>query len=131
MTITTNFARQDMKVAWVDINLADVATGVVQDAIKMPQTNYVVAGGSLYTSEAWNSTSTDTMSVGDDDAATTYLNGVDIHATGIDAITPTGVVGDGDITVTWTSGGGVPTTGISRLMIFYYLLGASDATFGS
>lgn len=130
MTITKNFNRQDMKVAWVDINLADVATTVDQVAIKMPSSNYVIAGGNVYTSEAWNSTSTDVISVGDDDAYNTYLNAASIAATGLDALVPTGVVGDGDITVRWVSGGGTPTTGISRLTIWYYLLGASDATYG-
>ncbi|MDP3971312.1 MAG: hypothetical protein Q8P61_00170 [Candidatus Nanopelagicales bacterium] len=116
--------------AYVDINLADVATGVDQDAIKMPAGNYVIVSGQVYTSEAWNSTSSDVISVGDDDAYNTYLNAASIAGTGIDDLVPTGVVGDGDITVRWVSGGGTPTTGISRLAIQYYMLGRADSTFG-
>jgi len=130
MAITLNTDRQDLKVAWVDINLADVATGVAQVAIKMPAVNYVIVGGQVYTSEAWNSTSTDTIGVGDDDSDTTYLSGASIAATGIDALVPTGVVGDGNIKVLWTSGGGTPTTGKSRLSIQYYILGRAENTFG-
>jgi len=131
MAITKDFNRQDIKNASVTINLADVTTAVDQAAISMPN-EYVIISGQTYTTEAWDSTSTDVLDVGDAGSQNRYLNDGNIRAlAALVPLVPTGVVGTGDITVRWTSGGGTPTTGKVRLSVQYYIPGRSDSTYGS
>lgn len=123
MGITKNSGRQEAIVAYVDINLADVADGVAQAAIDLP-IGAVITGGSVVVSEAFNSTSTDVLDVGYEGSGNAYKNDANIHATGLVALVPTGKVHDADtpaVTVTWASGGGTPTTGKARLTVEYYV----------
>lgn len=126
MPITRNANRQELIIAHVDINLADVATGVAQAAVDLPP-NAIVSGGRIITTEAWNSTSTDVMSVGDVTSATRYLSGGNIRALAANVpLVPTGFVHtpvEKQLTVTWTSGGGTPTTGKVRLEVHYFVKG--------
>ena len=126
MPITRNSARQELIVAHVDINLADVVTAVAQAAIDLPP-NAIVTGGRIITTEAWNSTTSDVMSVGDVTSATRYLSGGNIRALAANVpLVPTGFVHtstEKQLTVTWTSGGGVPTTGKVRLEVHYFVKG--------
>ena len=64
MAITKDVSVQDVKFKSVAINLADVTTGVDVAAIDIPP-NSVILSGSLYTTEAWNSTTSDVFNVGD------------------------------------------------------------------
>jgi hypothetical protein len=126
MPITKNSARQELVHAWVNINLADLTTNVAAAALDLP-INAVVVSGRLVTTEAWNSTSTDVMDVGDASSATRYLTDGNIRALGaVVALVPTGFVHTATqpaLTVTWTSGGGSPTTGKVRLEVQYYVQG--------
>lgn len=126
MSITKNPARQELITAHVDINLADVATGVDVAALDLP-VNAVVVGGSLTTTEAWNSTTSDVMDVGDSGSQNRYLNDGNIRALASHvALVPTGKVHtatDNVLTVRWVSGGGTPTTGKVRLAVTYYVIG--------
>jgi hypothetical protein len=133
MPITKNSARQELIAAFVDINLADVVNGVVQTALDLP-INAIVVDGSFVTTEAWNSTTSDVMSVGDAGSATRYLSGGNIRALAARVpLVPTGFVHDATnnaLRVTWTSGGGVPTTGKVRLEVRYYVKGRAAFTQG-
>lgn len=132
MPITKSAERQDIKFAYVDINLADVATNVQSNvAIDMP-IGSVVLFGELITTEAWNSTTSDVMDVGDATSATRYLTDGNIRALGARVpLVPTGFTGTGEgLRVTWTSGGGTPTTGKVRLEVAYFIKGRADATYG-
>jgi hypothetical protein len=131
MTITKNINRQCVNVAYVDINLADVTSGVDAAAISLPP-NSVVLGGSLATTEAWNSTTSDVMDVGDAGSQNRYLNDGNIRSLGaLVPLVPTGFVHTGgDLTVRWVSGGGTPTTGKVRLTVEYIQLGRGEATYG-
>lgn len=126
MAITKNSARQELVVAHVDINLADVATNVAQAALDLP-VGAVITGGALVTTEAWNSTTSDVMDVGDATTATRYLTDGNIRALGARVpLVPTGFIHTATqpaLTVTWTSGGGTPTTGKVRLEVEYYVRG--------
>lgn len=126
MPITKNSARQELVVAHVDINLADVATNVAQAALDLP-VGAVITGGALVTTEAWNSTTSDVMDVGDATTATRYLTDGNIRALGARVpLVPTGFIHTATqpaLTVTWTSGGGTPTTGKVRLEVEYYVRG--------
>lgn len=129
--ITKNFNRQELLVAYVDINLADVVSAADGVAIDLPP-NAVITGGESVTTEAWDSTSTDVLDVGDAVTQNRYLNDGNIRALAARvALVPTGYVHPGGpLTVRWTSGGGTPTTGKLRLAVFYYVLGRGEATYG-
>lgn len=126
MPITKNPGRQELIVAHVDINLADVVNNVAQAALDLP-VGAVIVDGALVTTEAWNSTSTDVMDVGDAASATRYLTDGNIRALNARVpLVPTGHVHGATspaLTVTWTSGGGTPTTGKVRLEVLYYVKG--------
>lgn len=131
MAITKNVNRQDVKVAYVDINLADLTTNVAVAAISLPP-NSIILAGDIYTTEAFNSTTSDVIDVGDAASATRYLTDGNFRALAARVpLVPTGFTHTGgDLTVTWTSGGGTPTTGKARLTVQYIQLGRADSTFG-
>lgn len=126
MPISKNSGRQELVATYVDINLADLVTAVDQIAIVLP-VGAVVVSGSLVTTEAWNSTTSDVMDVGDATTQNRYLNDGNIRALAARVpLVPTGFVHTATqpaLTVRWVSGGGVPTTGKVRLEVQYYVLG--------
>ena len=133
MPITKNSARQELITAFVDINLADVTTNVAANALDLPP-NAVVVSGRLVTTEAWNSTTSDVLDVGDVATATRYLTDGNIRAlAAVVPLVPTGFIHtptEKQLTVTWTSGGGSPTTGKVRLEVQYYVKGRAAFTQG-
>lgn len=133
MAIKKNSGRQGLIAAYVTISVADVVNNVAQAAIDLP-IGAVVVGGALVTTEAWNSTSTDVMDVGDATSATRYATDANIRALNARvALTPTGFVHTSSqpaLTVTWTSGGGTPTTGKTRLEVQYYVQGRAEFSQG-
>lgn len=130
MAITKDSSVQNVEVKSVTINLADVTTGVDYNAIDLPP-NSVVLSGSCFTTEAWNSTTSDVLDVGDASSQNRYLNDGNIRsANALVALVPTGFVHPGGpITVRWVSGGGTPTTGKVRLIVQYVVLGKADSTY--
>lgn len=127
MPITKDPSGQYLMTKVVDINLADVVSGVDQDAIYLPA-NAVIVSGQASTTEAWNSTSTDVLDVGDSGSQNRYLNDGNIRSNGaLVPLVPTGYLHPGGhLTVRWTSGGGSPTTGKVRLAVQYYIKGKHD-----
>lgn len=128
MPITKNVNRQELIAAFVDINLANIVNNAAEAALDLP-VNAVIVDGSLVTTEAWNSTTSDVMDVGDATSAVRYLTDGNIRALGARVpLVPTGFVHaatNNVLRVTWTSGGGVPTTGKVRLEVRYYVQGRS------
>jgi len=131
MPITKNTGRQCVQFAYVDIKLADLVSAADVAAIELPP-NAVILSGQLVTTEAWNSTTSDVLDVGDSGSQNRYLNDGNIRALGARvALVPTGFVTVGNpLTVRWVSGGGVPTTGKVRLEVEYYQLGRAETTYG-
>ena len=129
MAITKDFNRQCPMVAMVNINLADVTSATDLAAITLPP-NSIVLSGELVTTQAWDTTSTDVMDVGDSASQNRYLNDGNIRTLAARvALVPTGFVHPGgDITVRWTSGGGTPTTGKVRLSVTYVQIGRAEYT---
>ena len=126
MAITKNAGRQELVAAYVDINLADLTSGVDVSALSLPL-NAVIVSGALVTTEAWNSTTSDVMDVGDASSQLRYLNDGNIRALAARVpLVPTGFVHTAtqpELTVRWTSGGGTPTTGKVRLEVQYFVKG--------
>ena len=131
MAINLNTARQCVNFAYVDINLADVTTGVDVTAMELPP-NSIILSGQLVTTEAWNSTTSDVMDVGDSGSQNRYLNDGNIRSLASRvALVPTGYVTTGaPLTVRWVSGGGTPSTGKVRLEVLYVQQGRAEATYG-
>lgn len=131
MTIAKNIGRQQEIVAYVDIHLADLVTAVAKDAIELPK-GAVVSGGDLVVSEAFNSTSSDAIIIGDSGDTDRYLGSTSVRSLARTALVPTGYeyTAKTMVSVTWTSGGGTPTTGIARLCVKYYVVGRSQFSAG-
>ena len=130
MAITKNTARQCLEVAFVDFALADLVNGSDVEAIDLPP-NAVITAGSVVTTQAFNSGTTDVIDVGDATTQNRYLNDASIAATGVDVLVPTGHVHTGGaITVRWTGAGTAATTGRARLQLEYYVVGRAETTFG-
>lgn len=133
MAITKNAGRQELIQAYVDINLADLTSGADVAALDLP-VGAVVVDGALVTTEAWNSTTSDVMDVGDGGSQNRYLNDGNIRALAARvALVPTGKIhtaSDNTLTVRWVSGGGTPTTGKVRLEVTYYRIGRAEFSQG-
>src|SRR5476649_1880183 len=131
MTIKINSDRQQLLVATVTINAADVASGVNQAAINLPP-NAVIFAGTSFTTQAWNSGTSDVLNVGDAASANRYLAAGNIRAA--NALVPlvaTGLQHAGDaLTLNWTGVGAPPTTGSTIITVLYYVLGRANLTFG-
>lgn len=130
MPINKNPYAQDVRVKTVDINLADLTSGVDVAAMDIPA-NSVIIAGHCYTTEAWNSTTSDVLDVGDAGSQNRYLNDGNIRAaSALVALVPTGIAHPGgSLTVRWVSGGGTPTTGKLRLVVQYITLGRATTTY--
>lgn len=130
MAITKNVGRQELQVAYVDINLADLTSATDFAAISLPP-NCVIDSGYTITTEAWNSTTSDVLDVGDSASQNRYLNDGNIRAANaLVALVPTGFLHPGgDITVRWVSGGGSPTTGKVRLVVKYWQLARAESSY--
>lgn len=121
MSITKNPGRQEVIVAYVDVALADLATGVAQNAISLP-VGAIVVGGDIVATEAFNSTSTDVVDIGYAGSENAFKNDASVHTTIRTALVPTGyehTATTNNVRVTWVSGGGTPTTGAFRLTVHY------------
>lgn len=132
MAITLNASRQELEVAYVDINLADLTSGTAANAIELPP-NAVVTGGDVVVTTAFNSGTSDVIVVGDVTTANRYLASTSIAAVGRTALTPTGFTTTATqryVKVTWTAVGTAATTGVVRVCVHYYVKGRAGFTMG-
>ena len=132
MPITKDANVQEVCSKSVTIGFADVTQNVAVAAIDIPP-NSIILSGHLFTTQAWNSTTSDVLDVGDAGLATRYItDGAIRAASGAQvALVPTGYVHTGGpITVTHTAGtAATATTGSTRLTVTYITLGKSDSTY--
>lgn len=125
MAITKNAARQELVVAHVDISYADLVSGTAANAIDLP-TNAVVVGGDVVVTTAFNSGTSDVITVGDVTTANRYLGSTSIASAARTALVPTGFVStttQPSVRVTWTAVGTAATAGALRLTVTYYVKG--------
>lgn len=126
MAISLSVDRQSPLYASADFALADVASGVFEVAVSLPE-NAEVVGGALVVTTAFNSATSDALDVGDAGASGRYLSVAAAAASllvGRTALVPTGyrTVGKEPVGITWT-GVGVVTTGAGRLEVEYVIVG--------
>jgi hypothetical protein len=125
-----NINRQTVLCAYQDFDLSDLEDGVAVKAIHLPAGSRILRGF-LDISEAFDSTTSDTLSVGDEvaDDVDKYLVATDVQSTGLTAFSLTpltvGQIPSGGtwVTLSWTSGGGTPAAGKGRLQIEYVVDG--------
>lgn len=131
MTIVKNAGRQSSLIARVDFGFADFVSGVLELAVELPAGAMVLSGNIVIT-EAFDSGTSDSMTVGDATDEDRYLGATSVAATGLTALVPTGfqVVGIDDVTMTLTSVGTAATAGIGVLTVEYVVPGRSHATQG-
>ena len=125
MPINKNSGRQDVLVAFVDVDLADLASGNTQAAIDLPH-GAVLVGGDVVVKTAFNAGTTATLKVGDKNDDDRYTStAVDIKSVGRTALTITGYthkVGE-DLKVTFAQTGTAASAGALRLTALYYVEG--------
>lgn len=131
MTISKRDGRQEALIAFVDINLADVADGTAQAAIELPG-GAIVLRGELFVTEVFNAGTTAVLDIGDAAAANRYANDLDLKTLGRKQLIPTGYVmpQQGDLTVTYVPDGAAATTGKARLIVEYIDAGRVCSTQG-
>ena len=81
MAITKDASTQCVQSKSVLINLADVTSGVDVAAMDLPP-NAVILSGYFVTTEAWNSTTSDVIDLGDAGSQNRYLNDGNIRSLG-------------------------------------------------
>lgn len=132
MPISQSSDRQYELEAIVDFGFADLADSTVENAVELPS-DAIITGGHVYISEVFNSTTSDSLIVGDTDDADEYLGATSIAALGLTALVPTGVklTAGKYITVTHTAGtADTATTGIGQLVVRYIRQGRSNENQG-
>jgi hypothetical protein len=131
MAITKNAGVHKTACKIVEIGFADLVAGADTAAIDLPPGSVVLSGSHAYTTQAWNSTTSDTIDVGDSASQNRYLNDGNIRALAANVpLVPTGFSHTGgSLTVRWNSGGGTPTTGALRVVIHYAQLGNATTTY--
>lgn len=133
MPITKNSGRQELLIAWVDFNFADIpTTATIYNALDLP-TNAVVCNGALVVNTPWNTGTTATLSVGDVTLATRYATTVDLKTAGRTALGLTGFItttAQPVVNTTTAFVGAAATAGQARLTVHYYVKGRVLHAFG-
>lgn len=122
-----NVSRQYPLVGTQRFDISQLESGVAVAFAKIPF-NSIITGGYLLITTAFDSGTTDTITIGDDGGTDgtadpdRYLVGGDGQALGPTAIVPTGFQFTtlGNLTMTWTSAGTAPTVG-AGLIVFEYV----------
>lgn len=120
MPIKKNANRQPPLLAYVDINLADIVSGVAQGAIELPAGATIISG-SVEPMVSFNAATSASIAVGDAAVANRYLAAGDVKALSLVPLVPTGftTTAKSDVTVTVTLVGAT-TTGKLRLCVQYF-----------
>ena len=126
-----NAERQYALTAVVPFTFADLTTGVLAPAVELPS-DAVVLSGSISISTAFNSGTTDTLTVGDEDDDDRYVAGVNGQAAAMTALVPTGFqyTTTKSVGIKWTGVGTVPTQGEGLLIVQYVREGRSNEVQG-
>ena len=131
--ITKDSDRQYPLFAVVDIAYSDFgASGVAEKAVELPSDAIVVAGGGLAIDTAFDSGTSDTLTVGDEDTDNLYASGINGQTVGFNALTPTGkeLAGTKNVVVKWTGVGAAPSQGAGRLIVPYIRRGRGNENQG-
>lgn len=132
MSVKYRSGRQEVVAAELEVTVADLLSpsslaGVAQNAIEVPRGARLV-GGDVVVTEVFNSTTSDTLKLGDAADDDRYTgSAVNLQALGRTALTLTGYEHSVSefLKTLWASGGGTPTTGKFRITLLYVVKGRS------
>lgn len=127
MAITRHRGHGYQAAAFVDFTYDNFTSGTAEVAIDLPD-NSIVAGGFIVIDTAFNSATSDTLTVGDALDDDRYATGVDGQAAALTALTLTGYTHTTtkQITIKWTGVGTAPTAGAGRLVVEYVMNDKAD-----
>jgi len=123
MSFSKDTGRRRLVIAEALLVLADLESAVAKQAIDLPP-GVIVDEVFARVEEAFNSSTSDAIVVGDSDDTDRYIASTSVQTTGYKAGAASGrgyknPAAD-TIDVIWTSGGGTPTTGKLRVICKYY-----------
>lgn len=126
-TLKPSRARQYILSAEIAFTFAHTAdTAVAIPAVLLPFGAQVV-GGAVVVDTAFNAGTSIVLDVGDATVANRYKNDVNLAATGVTALVPTGYVSDGgNINITPVIVGAAATVGAARLRVDYVIAGRAQ-----
>lgn len=118
MAITKNPGRQAPSVAIVDFTFEDLVSGTFDPCIAGSGGEEVI-GGSFTITEAFNSETSDTFTVGDSGDNDRYKADIDGQAAARTALVPTGfaLTPGQNFGIKWTGVGAAPTAGAGRVVL--------------
>lgn len=127
MAITQDAERQYALTVDIPFTYADFTSGTAAAALDVPENAFVV-GGYFVIDTAFNSATSDTITVGDGVSANRYASGVNGQTAAATALTLTGYkyTADDTIDITWTGAGTAPTAGAGRLVVQYAIDGRAN-----
>lgn len=126
MPITKKSGRQDLVVATVDFNFADVpTTATVYEALDLPP-NAIIAGGDFVVTTAWNTATSAAANIGDATLATRYGSAIDLKVAARTPLTAAAlgfIHGNNEkvLRFTPTYVGAAATAGAARLTVHYFV----------
>lgn len=131
MSITKNSDRQYALAAEVEFTYADFVSGVFQPAIEVPP-GAVITGGMIVIDTAFNSGTSDTMTVGDEDTNNLYETSVNAQSAAKSDLVPTGkeYTATNNVGIKLTSVGAAATAGAGRLLVTYQRSGRANENQG-
>jgi hypothetical protein len=118
MAITKHPGRQAPSVAIVDFTYEDLVSGTFDPCIAGSGGEEVI-GGSIIITEPFNSSVSDTLTVGDTGDTDRYKGSVDGQAEALTALVPTGhaLTPSQNFGIMWTGVGNAPTAGAGRVVL--------------
>lgn len=129
MSITKDAGVQAPSVKRVEFALANFTSGAAAVAIDLPS-DAEVTGGSVVVSTAFNSGTSDTLTVGDLTTNDRYKAGVDGQTAARTALIPTGLVvstaNQRQVVIKWTGVGTAATAGAGHLLVEYIQTSRAD-----
>lgn len=128
MAILKDSGRQYPLVAKVDFTQPDLPTGTAVLAVDLPGGARVI-GGQIAVTTAFDSATSDTLTVGDGTTADRYAAGVNGQVAGVTALTPdelaNGATSAG-VYITNTAAGAEGTAGVGFLEVHYVIEGRAN-----
>ena len=131
MTISVPDTRQYPLVAYAEFTFADLVSGVASKLVELPL-GAVVTGGYYIIDTAFDSGTSDAITIGDADDVDEYHADADAQAAVVSALTVTGIEVTADntaVNIILTSVGTAATAGAGRLILEYVVPTRSNENF--
>ncbi len=129
MTIAKDAGVQAPSVKRVAFTFADFVSGTALAVIDLPSDAEVI-GGNLVIDTAFNSATSDTITVGDKESDSRYKSGINGQTAASTDLVPTGVITNNanrrQVVVKWTGVSTAPSAGAGHLNVVYLQTSRAD-----